>query len=793
MGLPVFQFRLTHANLGTRIVSEPDGWKDAKLKLERHPDFHQLVEYFEGGFIHYGENNVDIGGADFIRQCENLYGFNTDITEEIDVSFDGVLYENIFTGLKDLTGLQEVQDNKIEVPTIPDTLWSKFIARLETPVNLRSTVDLDGNAISPVEPVDINLPSQKIRQKYQANYTGDEDPLEGVRQYVIPAGQYGIIDFESAVIDEIDERFRYINASDPAIPFEMFAMKFAGTYTFEIILNASTTPLSILGSQVNDVVAWFQINNESPISITKTASGVDGINGASNFYYNAVHELKENDQVRVYYENPGAVQRTFYTSGASNITVIGDTIYPSTESKGFYLHDVFAGIVERIVGTNSFYSEVFGRTDTNMRQYLANGCYSPFIILKGLHIRGFTLEEKIFSISFDKAWKIANPIFNLSLGKETISSVDYIRLEKKERGYNATSTSVFIENIRTISREYDPSVIFNSLQFGFNKGNSEETSGNDDIHGKREYANILTKLKNKLTQYSDGIAASTAIEVTRRQQLEKDKNKDYKFDDDDFIIHVKDEVLSPDRYEPETDENFDSITGILNSDTRYNTILSPTRSMLRWGNVWNGCLQKYQNTTLRFVAGEKNYDAITDYSCGSGEQCLAVICDPLSEKGDINLSVYGGGFGYLHLPLLYTIEIINFSWDDYTAIRDNPNISIALSQTLDNFKRFFIKELTYEICKSKCKIVAWPYDETPILVIDTDIPEREFEDPFEEDCGDRVRLLEDGDERITEDGECRNLEDGNTNFFYQESEAIPFYMYQESEATETYFYQQSEL
>lgn len=69
-----FKFTLWNRTRGSQEISEPDGWKDVTLKLERHPDFHSLVEYFEGSFVFYGENNVDNGGADFIRQVESQQG-----------------------------------------------------------------------------------------------------------------------------------------------------------------------------------------------------------------------------------------------------------------------------------------------------------------------------------------------------------------------------------------------------------------------------------------------------------------------------------------------------------------------------------------------------------------------------------------------------------------------------------------------------------------------------------------------------------------------------------------------
>lgn len=820
MSAPIFRFTLTHANLGSLVVSEPDGWKDAKLKLERHPDFHSLVEYFEGSFIHYGENNVDIGGADFIRQCENLYGFNTDLTETIDVTFDGFNYENIFTGLKDFTGLQEVQDNKIEIPTIPDSLWAKFISRLDTPVDLRSTTDLDGNPVTPVEPVDINLPSQKVRQNYSATSNTPGSTSEDVT--VIVNGTYYQMSFDNRTLDEIDEIFDEIPQLDNSVqPVPWFEPKYAGTYTFDIVTTAYDYLVSggfnyDLGKDISDYIRFY-LNvdgTEYPFTVGRSFDS-DNISGGRVYSINLQVQLNAGSKVNLYgkaiddltvgvgtwtgeirWNGPVVFGALDPDEDVTPYAIIrADTTFPSTEAKGFYLHDALAGVIERICGTNSFYSSVLGRTDTNMRQYASNGCYSSFVLLKGLQIRGYSLEQKVFSASFNQLWKGADPILNLGLGKESVNGISYIRAEKKQQEYEVDTVSILVSNIRTIAREYDTDRIFSSLQFGYSKWQSENISGIDDPQSKREWATIINKVKNKLIQYSDFIAASNAIELTRREEIKE--SKDYKYDNDIFIIALNEDDVSPDRYRPETDENFNSITGLLNADTRYNSILTPLRNALRWAPYWNGCLQKYQSSTVKFVSGEGNYDMASDYSCLSGKQCLAVICDPLSEKQDISLSSYGGVFGYMHLPLLYTIEIINFSWDDYVAIRDNKRKCIGISQTLDNYKRFFIKELTYEICHSKAKIVMWPFDETPIQVIETTQPIIDYDPPVEEDCGDRVRLLEDGDERITEDGECRNLEDGGTIFFYNSSEGgAAQYFYNDSEippADDIIFYNANEL
>lgn len=816
MGLPVFRFTLTHASLGSIQISEPDGWKDAKLKLERHEDFHSLIEYFEGSFIFYGEDNIHNGGADFIRQVENLYGLDADLIITIDATFDEVTYENLFTGQLDLTGLQEVKDNKIEVPVIRNDFWSRFIARKDTPVNLRSTTDVSGNAVSVTGLVDINLTSQLLNQ----NFIGY---IPNSTAYVFNAGiggnDYIQLDFDGGnvflseaqkdeIVDEIEEKYTLPIIDNPTLPTALFELKFGGTLIVNDFTLVVRDPIDDTTNYVDADLKCYIHTTSTVIEIPRTDYlGSNGTTKRTRFVFSgSIPNLPDREIIRFYIFNDSASTSGPIQLLADDQVVLAGPItyttklsltlkskYRSTSGQAYLIHDAFNSILNRITTPDRFYSEYFGSAVTNGRAYDTDGCGWRNVLIPGLQVRGYTFDEKQFSMSFDKCWKGANPIFNLGLGYDTIDGDEVIRIEEKEYFYDP-SISLFVENVREISREPDVSRIFNRIEVGYNKWESESASGIDDPQTKKVYATRIAKINNALTIYSDFIAAAYAIEITRRQKIEK--SKDYKFDNEIFIIAINPNDVSPDRYVPELSENFNSISNLLNSETRYNSILTPSRNALRWGNFWNICLQKYQTSSLKFVSGDGNYDMSSDYDC-TGTNCIAVVCDNLSEKQDISLSAYGGNIGFLHLPYLYTIEIINFSWDDYLEIRNNRKKAIAVSQTLDNFKRFFIKELTYEICKSKCKMILWPFDEAPILVIDTNPPIDHGDEEEEEDCGERVRLLEDGDERITEDLECRNLEDGGIKFFYMESEgADNEYIYEESEippAAADYFYMESEL
>lgn len=794
MGNPVFKFTLTHAVLGTQIISEPDGWKDARLRLDRDLNFHSLVEYFESTFIFYGENNIDNGGADFIRQVDNRFGFNAEIQilVEADIDGDGTYEETVFDGRLSLIAKEELKDNKIKVPIIRADFWSKFIARLDTPVDIRSTTDIYGNAVTPAEFVDIQLLPQKVRQKYQAHLDNEAGfPLLsgvdiGTAGGTDDTNNYIQFDWNKETLDEINEKFSLTVSSNPSIPVNIFKVKYGGTYAFDIRIdlydNSGAGAIQGIDQYVN---VFLKVNSNTVMPFTKTAlitvttAGPTIDNVMVSYTFVNTLELNPGDEVRIYgvrsndrsitvlYQQP--VTKFLTTVSAMNYcNIVADTVYPSTDGQAFLVHDVFAAVIHRITGVNCFYSAFFGSPYTNNLTYLLEGDGWKNVLIKGLQLRGYQVVDKPFSISFNQLWKSLNAIFNLSLRYDTVNGSTVIQIEEKRKAYIPTSL-VNIPYIRDVYDEYDDQFIFGKVEVGYNKWQSEDSSGIDDPQAKVSYVSIIDTPES-LPIISDIIAAGLAIETTRRQQIEQ--GKDYKFDNETFIIAINGDDISPDRYQPEFSENFNSVSNLLNPTSRYNLIHTPLRMFLRWGYYWNGGLQQYQSSTMKFTPGEGNFDVITDYSCASGNQNLAIICDSLSAKQDIALgspSLYGTVFGFLHWPKLYNVEIINFTWDQYRTIRENRELSINLSVTASNYVRFFIKEMSYELCKGKCKIIAWPYDEAAANLmtyynttyiqegLGSSMPERNY---LGSGCyEDNLRLTEDGHIRVTEDGICRRLEE----------------------------------
>jgi hypothetical protein len=728
-----FRFTLSHDVLGSVEIDPPDGWKNSDIILERHEQFYSLIERYEGSaegaFIFYGNDGQVNGGIDFIKQVEQTYGFNAIIEFTAEYSYDDVTFEEVFTGKLALHLKNEMTDNRMQVPVIPDDFWTTFINRMELPVDFSSATDVDGNAVSASTPISVNLTPQVVRQTYQADYTEEQPDIFGAgnHQYTIAGGQYGIVSFGHVILDEIEKVYNYVNIDDPALPFEMFDVEYAGTYRFQFNLNISTTATAVLGSSVPGIGMRFQINDDAAISVSSTNIGTPGVDESGRFSFDQTHTLKAHDLVRIYFINTTGSPITFYAfsgntqaSGTKNITVTADTIFPESQAQGYLIHDAINHTLARIgLGhTSPLYSDFLGSTTTNTRTYPDDGCGWVYAIFKGLQFRDYTLTEKPFFTSFKQLWDGINPILNLGLSYEESGSSPggkIIRIEPKIEYFDETP-SISFSNVRSITASYDQKHLFKSVRIGYKKWQSEDKSGIDDPQTKHTYGTIL-KQGTDLVLESDFIAAGLAIETTRRKS--RKKTQDYKFDDDTFVIALKENDVSPDVYAPELGENFNSVTGVLNADTRYNLILTPMRNLLRWANLLGGCLQMYTTSSYKFQSGEGNYDMVSDYSCSGGNMCQAILCDALGESQDIPLGPptnYNTAFGYLFYPMQYDI-IIPMEWDDFNVIRANPKKAIGISQTESDHQPFFIKKIKYNIMKAEAVIEAWPREYFNIQVI----------------------------------------------------------------------------
>jgi hypothetical protein len=720
MGFPLFRVTLSNDIEGSLVISEPGGWDDAKLKLERNEKFHSLVELYDQPLTFYGQDISENGGIEFIRNIEQTQGIDAQIGILIEVSYDeGDTYETVVTNTLSVDTAKETDFYKLEMGVIRNGFWQNFMNRLTTPVDLLSPIDLDGGSRDVISQVTVQMSSQTVRETLRGSIA------EPFRYRVSTNIEFFQINNSLDEISEIKVKYNLPSETVSSL-VNLFEAELNGVYNFDIQFELTESPsVGDIGISIpTDLEFYIRKNEDTPSIFSKTNftnGGTRSNPGFTRFTYSGSLNLVKGDFIYIYgdlvnnlnstivwgtdlSDYPGNPTHnfivTFPTSAqGSFIRCLADTLYDDTETEGFLIHEAGNAITDRIICRDqTFYSEYLGNQNSQIVTYDDHGCGSNYALTRGLNIRGYSLADKPFFIDFQKYWDGINPLFNLGLGYETLPDspeLEVIRIEPKSYFYDKTQMSVTFDFVNNIERSYDVDSIFKAIEIGFNKWSAESVSGVDDPQTKHVYNTRFKTVGKEIKILSKFIGASLAIEQTRRNRVEQ--GKDWRLDEDVMIIAINPDV-SPE-YQPELDENFSDVTGLLNADTRYNIRLSVARNFERWKNYFNGCLQWYVNLSpeedYKFASGEGNFDMVTtldETDCEGG----GVSPEPaLSEKQNIAVTD-----DFLFMPIQYSFEH-PLTWDEYKTIRDNRNLAIGVSRSNTGHKACFIQSLEYQITRGK--------------------------------------------------------------------------------------------
>ncbi len=696
MSFPRFRFTLNSTTSGVKVISEPGGWDEAVLKLERNEAYHSLVEFYDQPLTFYGANFTEDGGYDYIKSVEAIEGADSQISILIEISEDeGATYATVYDGLLDITTIKEIDFYKIECGIIRNDFWQKFMNRKTIPVDLAGIVDIDGNAIAGYSPSTLNLPGQIIRQNFSAfNYTIIQLTSTGVESIV----QLGT--FDNVTLDEIEVRndlptsfYQGIGGPDDNPDFQV---KYSGNYTFNIRVEVSLLSGGVYSSPGALLVFAIRVNNIN-IVLSSSANFTAGADSSTVYTLASIVPLVVGDSVQVYGGWGGVgvgdsviiygVQGTSTPSGPSGATqcsyyiVRAETTYPDTTTDSFLIVDAAKSTLEKCIGRTSV---------LNSALLTISGCDGYYAIMKGLHVRGYSMSSKPIQMSFDDWWNGANPIFNLGLGYETITGTDYIRIENKDYFYDPT-ISINFDYVNFIERSYDSDKIFKSIEIGYEKWSAESASGIDDPQTKHTYHTRFKTVGKDEKQLSKFYAASLGIEQTRRNTATI--GKDWRLDDDIIIIALNRATPTA----PELSENYTAITNLLNSSTRYNSRLTPGRNFFRWRNLFDGCLNLFVGQYFTFSAGEGNTDMTSDFN---NADCDAVTADEKANFSENQNILIDSDF--LFIPIVYTFEV-PLPYTYYQAILANRTKAIGVSRTNSGHVACFILTMEYQITHGKAK------------------------------------------------------------------------------------------
>jgi len=702
---PVSRFTLFHSSLPVEglVVENPIGWETAVISLERHKDYHSLIEDFKGNFMWYGL------GMSTLKS----FSINDIVRLEIDLSYKAGIWTNLFIGQPKLPQQEEIiiadrEAYKMTVPIIRDDFWTKFINRKDSQVNLEGAVDIDGNARTPISKIVLPMPSQVVRQR-------TDGILEASTALYAPWNLSDVfqVSVDSFPVDEIEQNFYVqIGKTTASSVFPTHRMRFKGNYSFDISFECSVIkdiPDIASPPVIGSKIFYLQVNDDTPVAFTETQTIVSGSGGTAEGYntYSLSHAvaLEIGDEVKLYADTISTIafSHEWLFWGVSDYTSIStatlyskfpgqlgsffnieaDTIAPDTNTDAFLIKDAAESIISKLVGQ-----------DAAVKSDYLDTCKGENAIFRGKHIRGYDFATKQFSMSFEEWWKGANPLLFLGLGYTEVAGVKKIEIEERAHFFNSTPV-VNISNVNKLVRRHDLERIYKSIEIGYKKSLSESDSGIDDPQTKRFFNTDFHSIGVKETILCEWMAASLAIERSRRNRVEL--GKDDRNDEEIMVVAL---VEDGDDWLPEFGTVFNAVTNLLNPDFRINIRHSATRLFKRAQSWFNGCMLYSTTGVFTFNRGEGNYEMTSQLE---DSDCEAVAgTEPIIDEG---ANITADTTDILFVPQIWEAESVPMAFSTYQDIVANKNNALGISRTSTGHVPMHILDLGFEIHESRANLL----------------------------------------------------------------------------------------
>lgn len=727
-------------------VDEPIGWADAELVLARDKKFHGIFFEYSLDLEFQGEAYNQIKMLHDSLGVEA--GATLIIALHCD---EQTMPEELYRGALNFTKVvfKEGDTCTVKIGLEKTGCLMTFNNRYDQEVDLDSLRSLDNAADSPDADVPdltsytnlgrtVTLPNKTILKHDEFRNTIDQQTSiavgsgipSGVLLSLFTGWQLGFGEEVLSEVGDIDPSHIWnVSNNIPILRTQinpLIVLQEDGTYKFDFNISLDFYLSTTVGdSQHYRVKVWFQIidaDDNTRYSNALYDSGaipyLNNVEDACYPSYTIWHPIyllsdlvtvncKKGDKVLLWAEFDwdsfgGAALKCMTVN--QHLTLAGNyfkvelqSTFPPTDAKVYLVNEALSRITESVTGDcMRVYSDYFGRTDAQPYASPSEGCGAMEVITNGLKIRNVPKQQDAggndmpqTSISMKKLFEGLNAIHNIGFGMETDpnrANHDLIRIEPIKYFYDNTVV-LQLDKIAEVERRVLFEEHYSLFEFGYQKWEAEQFSGLDEFATKRKYRNTSKVIQKTLSQLSSLIASGYSIEVTRRFQYKDASTKDWRYDNDIFIICVKSDYTVE-------QGNIDTPQNLVDPPTVLNFRISPDRNILRWLKT---LLQSYNIATdptsqLFFVSSDGNYTAYGKINSGCVQEAAA-----MGESDTLQITT-------LDVPSdgipLYHLEELKFdfalSLQQFKALKANPYqvISVRWAQQ-QSFVDCYIREIKY--------------------------------------------------------------------------------------------------
>lgn len=564
-----YRWTLTDLNspyLGSEVLTaDPIGWNEGTYSIKRS-------EIYKGAFHEYTTSlkfHCDGGGKEFVDTVYQTFDIDgrIDVLVEYDCDGSGV-YDTLFNGIINLASYKT--DGEYTTVNIEKSdLLTKLFNRDEISVDLETTTSIGGSTISGIDTTTLNLHSQNIFFKSAAE--GESYPLTSTVIANVINGQASKGFIASQLTNTIIEADYFTGWNEftdfshpgydtattslpPIFESSSLDVEYPATYTYNanfsgVFWDRVTVANTRINLSHTLTLAWgdtlfnaIAIGNFVRLysSGLYTVSGTDDSIAFDTTPQTGTITLNFGDSVWLYWFENETITTGPYTStlqydyiyDLAEISIEIDSIAAPTTAKTVLVHEAFNQVVDAIADSNgNFYSDFYGRIDSDKISYDEDGCGSKIAITNGLNIRKI---DKPIHCSFKELFENFDCLHNIGMG--VVDNV--IRVEPISYFYDSTTKIISLPNVNKYEESNDNSKYVNKVDIGYANWEAEFRGGLDEVCTKHEYSTEISSVKYALNKIAQYIASGYSIEFTRRKWNDE-QTQDWRYDNNGFIIAIQ--------------------------------------------------------------------------------------------------------------------------------------------------------------------------------------------------------------------------------------------------------------
>ena len=645
------RFRLSATNVDSLVLlTEPIGWKDDSLELDRHKDYHGIFTSFTNNleFINeakeYIERAYDNGGIN-----ENLI-----LTKEILVEDgDDLVFKTRYTAIADFSTMVKTQ-TRVTIKFNSNNLAELIKSHESDDFEIESSdpdkplTSIDGKTLDTLVLDTTEIKGRSILVSGESigiggvyNGWGTSRKNNTLITELISEGlpRHQAVVFGSYNKDDLSGSLPV--TSDNLIYTNVTSSESVKKITLDVDLNFEVYDCDTFLSVNFYKVRFYPGSDVYSIIETKN---IFYINYAPDFdgfgFYNGKYSIQDSFETDVTWED--GIMVGFVFGGTHNLDVGG--YYPPTGILSFstvfkpllvnrfkinevayfdsspnldviFNHDLSKRLLYIITGRNTaYYSKYFGRTELG---YIQDGESGLIGVMSGLWARAFDRKSekyKALTISLKDQMESNRAVFNTGIGIETINLQERVREEDLRYFYQNEVVVRLPNQIKDVKRTVDNDLFFSGMSFGYDKaGDYEDSMGLDEPNTRTDYVTPIRKSTKKYQKISKIRADEYGMEFARRKPQSTFPLEDTKYDDSNWFLDLK----RVDDFGYEQRESYTDgldindrlkvpATGIYSPETFRSSFFTPLRMLMRHAWVFRSGLEKYLGKDIKYISKDKN-------------------------------------------------------------------------------------------------------------------------------------------------------------------------------------------